>query len=86
MNQTAATNADEFEVYIARRRARLRLAMILGVAAFIAVVAIPYAFMRAGALKQDTFEIFVAIDLFILAGLARAFFIYLRDRTGIGIG
>ena len=85
MNQPALP-ADDFEVYIARRRARLRFAMRIGVVAFIAVVAVPYSLMKFGSLKQDTFEIFVAADLFILVGLARALFIYLKDRTGIGVG
>ena len=55
----------------------------LGIVTFIAIVAVPYGFMRFGLLKRDTFEIFVVADLFLLAGLARAFFIYLKDRAGV---
>lgn len=77
---------EDFEVYISKRRTRLRIGIALGIVAFIAVVAVPYMFMKVGSLKRDTFEIFVFADLFVLAGLGRAFFMYLKDRTGIGIG
>lgn len=60
--------------------------IVLGFAAWSAVVAVPYMFMKFGSLKRDTFEIFLLADLFVLAGLGRAFFIYLKDRTGVGIG
>lgn len=85
MKQPEPPNED-FEAYMSRRRTRLRLALVAGVVAFIAVVAVPYVLMEVGSLEPDTFEIFVVADLFLLAGLARAFFIYLKDWRGIGFG
>ncbi|MGD0529340.1 MAG: hypothetical protein ABSE49_29645, partial [Polyangiaceae bacterium] len=72
---------DEFDVYLAQRRRRRRAFLVIGVLAFIGIVAVPYAFMQMGKLEKDKFEIFVAADVLVAIGLVRGLVTHLRDSV-----
>jgi hypothetical protein len=70
---------DDFEVYLAKRRRTGRI-LLVGAAVFvIASIAIPYALMRGGIIRSDTFDIFVVADVLLGVAAARAGAMRLRD-------
>ena len=76
---------DDFEVYLAKRK-RTGKTLLVGAAVFlVASIAVPFALMKAGVIKKDTFEIFVVADVLLGAGVVRAGMMRLRD-AGTSLG
>jgi hypothetical protein len=71
---------DELETYLVQRKRRGRLLLATGIAVFVGIVAVPYELMQMGVLRKDTFEIFVAADVFLAIGLVRGFLTHVRGR------
>jgi hypothetical protein len=76
-----AVPTEDLEVYLVQRKRRRRMLLAAGVVVFIGIVAVPYALMNAGLLKKDTFEIFVAVDIFVAIGLIRGFVTKVKDSA-----
>ncbi|WP_394835471.1 hypothetical protein LVJ94_00915 [Pendulispora rubella] len=82
MSSTKKTaESDDFEVYLDRRRRRRRALLVAGIALFVGIVAVPYLLMRSQIIVYGTFEIFVAIDIFIAIALWRAFLTRVKDSA-----
>ncbi len=70
---------DDFEAYLIKRQQRGKT-LLIGAAVFIGCsIAVPYALMKMGIIKKDTFEIFVVADVLLGAGAVRAGVMRLRD-------
>jgi hypothetical protein len=72
---------DEFEAYLAKRKRRRGALLVAAVVVYVGIVAVPYTLMRLEWIRQGTFEIFVAVDIFLAIGLLRALVTHVRDRV-----
>ena len=72
-------DTDEFEAYLAKRRRTGKVILVCTVVLLIASIAIPYALMKSGVIRSDTFDIFVFIDIFLGIGTFRAVMMRLKD-------
>jgi hypothetical protein len=70
---------EDFEEYLVRRRRKGKLLLVAAALFIVASIAIPYALMRAGVIRSDTFDIFVFFDILLGAGAVRAGLTRLRD-------
>jgi hypothetical protein len=84
MAKPEATGSDEdFDKYLARRRAGRKLSLVVGVLLFVAIAGVPYALMQAGIVSEQVFAIFFVIDLFVLLGIVRAIVTIVQDKVGL---
>jgi hypothetical protein len=72
---------DEFEVYLQQRRRRRRLVLVGLAVAFVGIVAVPYALMKAGLITQGRFEVFCFLDFFVAVGFVRALVVRVTDSA-----
>jgi hypothetical protein len=70
---------EEFELYLVKRKKRGRQILVGAGVFLVASIAIPYALMRSGLLRPDTFDIFVFLDIFLGACAVRAGVMRLKD-------
>ena len=73
--------SEEFAAYLAKRKTTKRLTFAGLLLLFVAVVAVPYALMRAHVMEKDVFEIFVFVDIVVLIGAIRAAVTAFKDSA-----
>lgn len=74
---------DDFELYLAKRK-KTGKRLLIGAAVFlVASIVVPFALMKGGVIKRDTFEIFVVVDVLLGAAAVRAGLMRLKDSGNL---
>ena len=73
---------EDFELYLAKRRRTGKIILVLTAIFVVSSLVIPYALLKLGLIRSDTFDIFVVADFLLGAAAVRAGIMRLNDKTG----